>query len=77
MSDLHRFLHQIGFSRQKLRIDAVQHDDFLRAQFVSDVSISELEMLIILDETGIIIIVTQLESMAIVSEESHLCPMSY
>ena len=54
MSDLHRFLHRIGFSRQKLRIDAVQHDNFLRAQFVSDVSISELEMLIILDETGII-----------------------
>jgi hypothetical protein len=30
----------------------VQRDDFLRAQFVSDISIYEPEMLIFLDETG-------------------------
>jgi hypothetical protein len=30
----------------------VQRDDFLRTQFISDVSIYEPEMLIFLDETG-------------------------
>ena len=49
---LHELLHRIGFSRQKLRVVALQRSDFLRAQFVSDVSIYELEMLIFLDETG-------------------------
>ena len=52
LSTVCRFLHRIGFSRQKLRIVAIQRNDFLRAQFVSDVSIYEPEMLIFLDETG-------------------------
>ena len=52
LSTICRFLHRIGFSRQKLRIVAIQRDDFLRTQFVSDVSIYEPEMLIFLDETG-------------------------
>ncbi len=52
LSTVCRFLHRNGFSRQRLRIVASQRDDFLRAQFVSDVSIYEPEMLIFLDETG-------------------------
>ena len=52
LSTICRFLHRIGFSRQKLRVVALQRSDFLRAQFVSDVSIYEPEMLIFLDETG-------------------------
>ena len=39
LSSICRLLHRIGFSHQKLRIVAIQRDDFLRTQFVSDVSI--------------------------------------
>ena len=52
ISTICRFLHRIGFTRQKLRIVAIQQDDFLCSQFVSDVSIYQPEMLIFLDETG-------------------------
>ena len=49
---LSRFLHKIGFTRQKRKIATLQRDDFLRSQFVSDVSMYEPEMLIFLDESG-------------------------
>ena len=52
LSTICRFLHRIGFSRQKLRIVPLQRDDFLRTQYASDVSIYDPEMLIFLDETG-------------------------
>lgn len=52
ISTICRFLHRSGFSHQKLRIVAIQRDDFLRSQFAYDVSIYEPEMLIFLDETG-------------------------
>ena len=52
LSTICRFLHKIGFTRQKLKIAALQRDDFLRSQFVSDVSMYEPEMLIFLDESG-------------------------
>ena len=41
-----------GFTRQKLQITAIQRDEFLRQQYVSDVSIYNPEMLVFLDETG-------------------------
>ena len=68
LSTICRFLHRIGFSYQRLRIVAVQRDDFLRAQFVSDVSIYEPEMLIFLQE---LTDETPLENMATASEGSH------
>ena len=52
LSTICRFLHRSGFSHQKLRIVAIKRDDFLRSQFILDVSIYEPEMLIFLDETG-------------------------
>ncbi len=52
LSTICMFLHKTGFTRQKLRVAAPQHDDFLRFQFVSDVSIYDPETLVFLDETG-------------------------
>ena len=52
LSTICRFLQRNGFTRQRLRIAASQRDDFLRAQFVSDVSIYKPEMLIFVDEAG-------------------------
>ena len=52
VSNICRFLHQSGFTRQKLRIAAIQRDEVLRQQYISDVSIYNREMLIFLDETG-------------------------
>ena len=46
------YLHKAGFTRQRLRVYAVQRDDDLRAKFASDVSLYNLDMLIFLDETG-------------------------
>ena len=51
-SDICRFLHKVGFSRQRMKLVALQRDKEIRAQFVSDVSIYEPEMLMFLDETG-------------------------
>ena len=48
ISNICRFLHQNGFTRQKLRIAAVQRDEFLRQQYISEVSIYSSEMLIFL-----------------------------
>jgi len=36
ISTIFRFLHENGFTRQKLQITAVQRDDSLRQQYVSD-----------------------------------------
>ena len=47
-----RFLHKVGFTRQKLKLVARQRDEHLRAQFACDVSWYEPEMLVFLDETG-------------------------
>ena len=46
------YLHKAGFTRQRLRVYAIQRDDNLRAKFASDVSLYNLDMLIFLDETG-------------------------
>ena len=52
VSNICRFLHQSGFTRQKLRIAATQRDEVLRQQYITEVSIYNSEMLIFLDETG-------------------------
>lgn len=52
ISTICRFLHSNGFTRQKLHLIAVQRDEFLRQQYILDVSIYQPEMLVFLDETG-------------------------
>ena len=52
LSTICRFLKRIGFTRQRLKLAALQREDFLRSQFASDISIYNPEMLIFLDETG-------------------------
>ena len=45
-------LKKVGFTRQRLRLAALQWDDFLRSKFVSEVSIYIRDSFIFLDETG-------------------------
>lgn len=52
VSNICRCLHQSGFTRQKIRISALQKDELLRQQYIKDVSIYNTEMLIFLDQTG-------------------------
>ena len=52
LSTICRFLHKNGFTRQKLRLAAIQQNNLLQSQFVSDVSIFNQETLIFMDETG-------------------------
>ena len=53
ISTICRFLHESGFTRQKLRYVALQRDDYLRQKFICDnMSIYDPHMLIFLDETG-------------------------
>ena len=47
-----RFLHRVGFTRQKLKVVAKKRDEDLRAQFACDVAMYKPEMLVFLDETG-------------------------
>lgn len=47
-----RFLHRVGFSRQKLKVVAKQRDAELRAQYVCDIAMYRPDMMIFLDETG-------------------------
>lgn len=51
-STICRFLHNNGFSYQKMVQTAIQRDDFFRERYVMDVSLYKREMLIFLDETG-------------------------
>ena len=52
ISTICRYLHTNGFTRQKLSLIAIQRDEFIRQQYMIDVSLYEPEMLIFLDETG-------------------------
>ena len=52
ISTICRFLHDCGFTRQKLRHVALQQDQFLRQKFIVDVSLYDPEQLIFIDETG-------------------------
>lgn len=51
-STICRFLQSNGFTRQKLRLVALQRDEFLRQKFMLDVSLYKSDMFIFLDETG-------------------------
>ena len=46
-----KLLARVGYIRQKLKFAALQRDQLLRSQFVSDVSIYEKEMLLFVDES--------------------------
>ena len=52
LSTICMFLKKCGFTRQKLRLSAIQRDSFLHLQFVSEVSLYDRDMMIFLDETG-------------------------
>ena len=52
LSTLCRFLQKIGFTHQRLKLAALQRDDFLRSQFALEVSTYDQDMFIFLDETG-------------------------
>ncbi len=41
-----------GFTRQKLRITAIQQEEVLRQQYVHDITVYSSDMLVFLDETG-------------------------
>ena len=47
-----KFLKKIGFTHHKLATYALQRDDTLRQQYVSDISIYPRETLLFVDETG-------------------------
>lgn len=52
ISTICRFLQKCGFTRQKLRIVAMQQDQLLRQQFICDISAYNTDMFIFIDETG-------------------------
>ena len=47
-----RFLHDNGFTRQKLKHVALQQDAFLRELYIIDVSLFSMDMFVFVDETG-------------------------
>lgn len=47
-----KFLHNSGFTYQRLKVTALQQDCSLRQQFISDVTVYSPEMLVFIDETG-------------------------
>ena len=46
-----KFLRKVGFTHHKLAIFALQRDDSIRKQFVSDVSLYQRDTLLFVDET--------------------------
>ena len=46
------FLHKNGFTHRKLSRVSGQRDDFLRSQFMEDLSIFSIDMLVFVDESG-------------------------
>jgi len=51
-STIWKFLHKNGITKQKMRITALQRDDFLRQKYINDVSVYNTDMFVFLDETG-------------------------
>jgi transposase len=47
-----KFIRKMNFTRQRLRIHAMQRDDDLRRQYCDDVSLYNAETIIFVDETG-------------------------
>ena len=52
IATIFRCLKANGFTRQKLRTTAIQQDEYLRQQYVQDISVYSSDMLIFVDETG-------------------------
>lgn len=52
ISTICRFIHENGFTRQKLHYIALQRDDYLQQKFVWDMSVYESHMFVFLYETG-------------------------
>lgn len=52
LSTICEFLHEQGFSRQRMQLVAKQRDDMQREIFSSEVQIYNTDMFIFLDETG-------------------------
>lgn len=48
-----KFIHQSGFTRQRLKNVALQQDAFMREQYKSEVSVFTAEMFVFIDETGV------------------------
>jgi transposase len=52
-STICKLLSSVGYTRQKMKFAALQRDQLLRSQFVSDVSMYSKDMLVFLDESGL------------------------
>ncbi len=52
VSGICRFLHANGFTHQRLQTCALQRNECLRQQYITDMSVYSPEMLIFVDETG-------------------------
>ena len=52
VSTICKFLSKNCITRQKMRISALQRDEFIRQRFINDVSVYNPDMLVFLDETG-------------------------
>ena len=52
VSTICKCLHKNGFTRQRLRVVALQRDQQLRHQFALDISLYSRDMLVFVDETG-------------------------
>ena len=51
-STIYNFLHQSGFTHQRLRSVALQQDQLLREKFAVDISLYSTDMYVFIDETG-------------------------
>ena len=52
LSTICRTVHKLGFTRKKLTKIAIQQSDELRGQFMMEISVSEPEMIVWVDEMG-------------------------
>jgi len=51
-STIYTFLKKSNFTRKKLKLSVIQRDNFIREQFITDVSLYIRDMLVFIDETG-------------------------
>ena len=52
LSTICKFLHKSSFTRQRLRLVALQQDQYLKEKFIIDVSLYSSNMSVFIDETG-------------------------
>lgn len=76
LTSIYRFLKLVSFTHQRMKYAALQRDKYLRSEFISDVSIYSLDMLIFLDESGLDKR-NSLGNMGTVYVESHQCVTSF